>query len=326
MKRGAEVVVVGSYVRDLTWKCAAFPRAGQTVLGEFTGGPGGKGSNQAVAASRAGAATCFVGAVGADAFAAEAKRFYRAEGIAACWIEKPRHPTGTAGILVSAAGENQIVVALGANAALAPRDVEERLWRHARVVVCQFESRLATVAAVLRRARRAGVTTILNPAPMRPDFAPALLREVDILIPNETEFLALVQRLPAAAAVADERFRSASGCLAEAVLTPLVATELHRLCRATGVPYVILTLGARGCLVSQPEGWARLSAHAVSVLDTTGAGDAFVGAFAAGYVKSGGDLLAAARYGNAAAGLAVTKFGTAPAMPRAAQIARLLRA
>jgi ribokinase len=326
MKRATEVVVVGSYVRDLTWKCAAFPRPGETVLGEFVGGPGGKGSNQAVAAARAGASTGFVGAVGQDAFAAEAKRFYRAEGIAARWIEKPRQPTGTAGILVSAAGENQIVVALGANGALAPRDVDLRRWPRAQVVVCQFESALATVASVLRQARRAGMTTILNPAPMRADFDPAILREVDLLIPNETEFLSLVQRVPAAAVLADDRFRSDSGCLAEALLTPLFATELHRLCRALGVPGVILTLGARGCLVSQPAGWTLLPAHGVPVVDTTGAGDAFVGALAAGYVRSGHDLLAAARFGNAAAALTVTKFGTAPAMPRARAIARLLRA
>src|SRR5262245_52755315 len=164
------VVVVGSYVQDLAWRCAKFPAAGETVIGRFALGPGGKGSNQAVAAARAGAATCFVGAVGRDAFAEEARRFYRAEGIAARFIEKPAHATGTAAILVNAAGQNEIVVALGANAALARQDLDATLLRRARVVVTQLESNLAAAAHALRLARRTGVTTILNPAPMRADF------------------------------------------------------------------------------------------------------------------------------------------------------------
>jgi ribokinase len=179
------------------------------VVGEFAAGPGGKGSNQAVAAARAGAETGFIGAVGRDAFGAEAKKFYRAEGIRAVWVEKPNFPTGTAGIVVSAAGENEIVVAMGANQALARADIDPNLIRRAKVVVCQLESNLGASAYVLRTARRAGVTTILNPAPMRADFDPAMLRDVDILIPNETEFLALVQRVPAAAALSVTKFGTA---------------------------------------------------------------------------------------------------------------------
>src|SRR4051812_19939549 len=113
------VVVVGSYVQDLAWRCARFPSAGQTVIGTFALGPGGKGSNQAIAAGRAGAATCFISAVGDDPFADRARDFYRAEKIPAHLARKPRHATGTAAILVDERGENEIVVALGANAALA---------------------------------------------------------------------------------------------------------------------------------------------------------------------------------------------------------------
>jgi len=187
-----QVVVVGSFVQDLTWKCAAFPQAGETVVGTFVTGPGGKGSNQAVAAGRAGSSTLFIGAVGRDAFAAEAKKFYRTEGIAARFVEKPPHATGTAAILVNASGQNEIIVALGANAALRPTDVPVAALRSALVVVTQHENDLRTVAAVLRAARRAGAVTIHNPAPMRTDFDPALLRHVDILIPNESEFAALI--------------------------------------------------------------------------------------------------------------------------------------
>lgn len=310
-----QVVVVGSFVQDLTWRCAEFPRPGETVVGEFVTGPGGKGSNQAVAAGRAGAATHFIGAVGRDAFAADARRFYRENAIGATFVEKTAHPTGTAGILVSAAGQNEIVVALGANAALARGDIDPALIAGARVVVVQLESNLRTAAHVLRLARRAGVRTVLNPAPMRPDFDPALLRLVDVLIPNETEFTTLVNRIPA----------SGRTDFTETELARLAPAELHALARTLGVPAVIVTLGARGCLVSLPDGPTFLPAFRVKAVDTTGAGDAFVGGLAAGLVRFNDDLVAAARFGNAVAALSVTAFGTAPSMPTARKIDAFLR-
>ena len=309
------VVVVGSFVQDLTWKCAAFPGPGETVVGTFVTGPGGKGSNQAVAAGRAGARTLFVGAVGRDAFAADAKKFYRAEGIAARFVEKPPHATGTAAILVNAAGQNEIIVALGANAALRPADVPAAALKSARVVITQHETDLRTVVAVLRAARRAGATTIHNPAPMRADFDPVLLKHVDILIPNETEFAALVKTLGIAG----------GKTVAPETLAALPPRELHALCRALNVPTVIVTLGAKGVFVSQTSGPAFIAAHQVNVVDTTGAGDAFCGGFAAGLVKFSGDILAAARFGNTVAALSVTKFGTAPSMPTAREIAAFLK-
>lgn len=308
----AAVVVVGSYVQDLIWRCANFPRPGETMLGEFASGPGGKGSNQAIASSRAGAATCFVGAVGADLLARDARAFYRREDTACRLIVKPRHRTGTAAILVNRTGENEIVVAPGANAALAPRDVPLALLRSARVVVTQLESNLAATAQALREGRRAGATTILNPAPMRSDFDATLLRDVDVLIPNEAEFVTLLNRRQPG--------------WTEARLRRLAPIKLHELCRELAVPTVIVTLGARGCLLSRPEGFTALPGHTgLHVVDTTGAGDAFVGAFAAGLVRFSGDPLRAATFANAAAALSVTKPGTAPAMPRAAAIARFLR-
>jgi ribokinase len=338
-----QVVVVGSFVQDLTWRCAEFPKAGETVIGTFVAGPGGKGSNQAVAAGRAGAATLFIGAVGRDVFAQSAKAFYRAEGIGARFIEKPKHASGTAGILVNASGQNEIIVALGANAHLQPRDVDPALIRGAKIVICQHETNLAVNAHVFRLARKAGVTTVLNPAPMRPDFDPAILALVDVLIPNETEFVTLMNQsregAPGVAAVYDRRNDSAAASdpgghrpplhpepLTEKTLATLSPDELHALCRTLGVPTVILTLGARGCLVSTAEGPTFIPAHSgIRVVDTTGAGDAFVGGFAAGFVQTGGDLAAAAHYGNTVAALSVTKFGTAPSMPVKNQITRFLR-
>ncbi|MFT3869222.1 MAG: ribokinase [Nibricoccus sp.] len=310
------VVVVGSFVQDLTWKCRAFPRPGETTVGTFKTGPGGKGSNQAVASGRAGVDTLFVGAAGDDAFASQAREFYRAEKIGCQLALKPSHATGTAAILVNENGQNEIIVALGANDHLKKSDVPAKALQQARVVVSQLESNLDTAAYVLKIARKAGVTTVLNPAPMRPDFPATLLNHTDILIPNETEFAALMNLLPQ------------TGCsgFTEDTLKATTETQLHALCQSLGVPTVIVTLGARGCFVSREDGFVFIPAYTgIKVVDTTGAGDAFVGGFAAGLVKFEGDLVAAARFGNAVAALSVTKFGTAPAMPRASEIARFLK-
>jgi len=200
-----QVVVVGSFVQDLAFSCDRFPAPGETVVGRFASGPGGKGSNQAVAAGRAGVAACFVGAVGGDVFAEEARRFYRAEGIAARFIARPPHATATASIVVNRSGQNQIVVALGASAHIRPRDVPASLFRHARVAVCQHEANFPINAHVFGLARRAGATTVLNPAPMRPDFDCGILGLTDVLIPNETEFVAIARLVPATARLVRER-------------------------------------------------------------------------------------------------------------------------
>ena len=310
------VVVVGSYVQDLCWKCERFPQTGQTIVGQFSTGPGGKGSNQAVASGRTGVATLFVGAVGKDAFAKEAKAFYKAEKIGARFVEKSAHATGTAAILVEDSGQNEIVVALGANAALLKTDVPANALKKARVVVAQLESNLTTAAHVLKTAKRAGAITVLNPAPMRPDFDPSTLASVDVLIPNETEFTALVNRLRIAGRTD----------FTEAALQGLAPAALHALCRTLGPATVIVTLGKKGCFVSQKSGHANIPAHTgIRVVDTTGAGDAFVGGFAAGMVKFEGDVLAAAHFANAVAALSVTKTGTAPSMPTKKEIEGFLK-
>jgi ribokinase len=310
------VVVVGSFVQDLMFRCAAFPQAGETVVGQFITGPGGKGSNQAIACGRTGVPTLYVGAIGEDAFGREAEAYYRAAGIPAAFARKKRAATGTAAILVNTAGQNEIVVALGANEALQRRDLPLAALRSADVVVCQCESNLDTTAHALRTARRAGAITILNPAPMRPDFDLGLLRDVAVLIPNETEFASLLTRLPGAGA----------GAPGADELQRLDPAELHARCRQVGVPTVIVTLGSRGCLVSEESGHTFLPAHrGLTVVDTTGAGDAFVGGFAAGLVKHRGDRVKAARLGNAVAALSVTRPGTAPAMPTRRELAAFLR-
>jgi ribokinase len=320
------VVVVGSFNQDLAWNCEHLPSPGETLLGRFRSGPGGKGSNQAIAAGRAGAPTRFIGAVGADSFAAEAKRFYRAEGIATHFVTIRGEPTGTAAILVDAQGQNAIAVALGANDHLRPRDLTAARLRGASVVVCQHEVSLAVNARAFAIAHQIGALAVLNPAPMRSDFDPEILRATDVLIPNESEFLALVNQLPACAALLRRAPFRGRGPLTESSLARFKPAEFHLLCRAFRVPTVIVTLGRHGCFVSEVGRPTSIPAcHGIVAVDTSGAGDAFVGGFAAGLVKFKGDTLAAARYGTVVAGLSVTRPGTAPSMPRRTEIERFRR-
>ncbi|HWA26946.1 MAG TPA: ribokinase [Lacunisphaera sp.] len=311
----ARVVIVGSYVQDLAFYVREFPRPGDSVLAELRTGAGGKGFNQAVAATRTGVPTLFIGALGHDAAGAHAREFARQTGVKADFVVKKKEPTGVAGIAVNAAGQNQIMVALGANLALHTREVPVRPLADAAVVVCQAECDMKTTADVLRLARRNGAVTVFNPAPMHAKVDPAILRHVEVLIPNEAEFVALVNRSP----------RSGVKNFTTDALLRLAPDRLHALCRTFNVPIVIVTLGSRGCFISQPDVYARVQAHEVDAVDTTGAGDAFVGGFAAGLVKFNKNVFEAAHFGNAVAALAVTQHGTAESMPTAREISRFLR-
>ena len=316
MPSSPHVLVVGSIMQDLTFTCADFPVGGQTIMARLAVGQGGKGSNQAIACGRTGIRTTFLGAMGPGAYAEEVAAFYRREKIGCRLALKPAHPTGTAVILINREGQNQIVIEPGANAHLAPADVPRALLAGAKVVVTQLESNQATTAHVLRAARQAGATTLLNPAPMRDDFDSKLLRHVDILIPNESEFVALVQRLPA---IRQQAFN-------ESALLALSWHALHALCRKFGVPTLIVTLGSRGCFISEPHGHLFIPAYrGLKVVDTTGAGDAFCGGFAAGLVRHEGRIAEAARLGTAVAALSITKPGAAFAMPTQAELRRFLK-
>lgn len=309
------VVIVGSYVQDLSFYLAEFPRPGETLPADLRPGAGGKGFNQAVAASQAGAATLFIGAIGQDAAGVGARESARRFGLAAEFVQKKKEPTGVASIAINAAGQNQILVALGANLSLHIRDVPVRPLASAEVVVCQAESDMKTAAHVLRLARRQGAVTIFNPAPMHAKVDLSILRHVEVLIPNEAEFVALVNRSP----------RSGQRSFTTDALLRLAPDRLHTLCRTFNVPIVIVTLGSRGCFVSQPDVYTQVNAHVVDVVDTTGAGDAFVGGFAAGLVKFKRNIIEAAHFANAVAALAVTGHGTAAAMPTAREITRFLK-
>jgi ribokinase len=259
----------------------------------------------------------FVGAVGSDSFAERVQRAYRGDGIECRLIEKKGCSSGTAVILVDGRGQNEIVIDSAANAHLSRTDLPLAILRRAKVVVAQLESNLATTAFALKAARAAKVTTVLNPAPMRSDFRLSLLKNVDILIPNETEFVALVRLLPGA---------GSHTAFDETQLHALSADGLHSLCRRFKVPTVIITLGSKGCFISGRNSCEFVDAFTgVVVKDTTGAGDAFCGGLVAGLSRFGNDIVAAARFGNAVAALAVTKAGAAGAMPSQRQIAAFLR-
>jgi ribokinase len=306
------VVVVGSFNVDQVFRMARFPAPGETCLGRYASGPGGKGFNQAVAAARQGAATVFVGALGDDALAALAIGLARAERIDARWQQVADAATGSAAIWLDGAAQNMIVVAPGANAALSSAHVEAQraAFAGARVLLTQHEVATAASLAAQRLARDAGLLCLHNPAPALASAA-ALVGGCDILTPNESEFVALLAaRGPAPAADA---------------LAGLDDAALHALARTLGVPTVVLTLGAGGAFVSHADparlhddaACYRVPAFAVDPVDTTGAGDAFNGALAARLaLQPRVPLRAAVRYANAVAGMAVEAHGAAPAMPQ----------
>jgi ribokinase len=304
-----KILVLGSFVADVAFRAARLPAWGETLMGSgFALGPGGKGSNQAVAAARAGAEVQILSRLGDDAFGRLARDTWAADGIDASLVENCATPTGSAVILIDELkGENAIIVVPGACFTLAPKDVEAAgdAIRSAGVLLTQLELPLETVECGLRVAREARVRTILNPAPAQ-ELSDTMLGLADFLIPNESE-AALLTGLP--------------------VESVVQAEEAARVLLRRGARCVIVTLGAQGALVCAEGADAQLVSafNAGPVLETTGAGDAFCGGFAAA-LSEGASVLEAARFGCATAGISVTRAGTAPSMPRREEIEALLGA
>ena len=300
----ATVTVVGSYNTDLVFRAPRLPAPGETVLGRgLRSGPGGKGANQAIAAARLGARVALLGTIGEDAFGDAALALFRREGIDTRWLQRSAtEPTGAAAILLDETGQNAIVVAPGANAALTTARVQAAapLLRGSRVVVAQLETPLEAVQEALAIARAAGVTTLLNPAPAQPLPAP-LLSLADLLTPNESE----------AALLAGRPVRDPAGAEAAA-----------RALQARGAATVIVTLGDQGALLVPPGAPAlHVPAPAVPVVDSTGAGDAFSGALAAALAE-GLALPAAVRLAVRAGAFSVGRAGAADSMPTRAELER----
>lgn len=307
------VIVVGSFNVDHVWRCSELPAAGATIAGQYMTGPGGKGFNQAVAAARAGVATSFVCALGDDAGGALARELAAAEGID-LRVEASSEPTGTAGIYVDARGRNTIVIGAGANGTLGAAHVtaDPSLVRKAEVLLAQLESPVETIEAALAMAREARTTTVLNPAPANAPTSMGLLRLADVLVPNETEFAALLSRHVGERAEPD-------------AVAALDGARLHALCRKL-LPHgsVVVTMGSVGVFVSHAEEqlhgdaqpYYRVGAESVAASDTTGAGDAFNGALAAALARAPEQAFAThVRYANRFAALSTERAGAAASMP-----------
>ncbi|TXK18534.1 ribokinase [Homoserinibacter sp. GY 40078] len=294
----SRVVVLGSANMDLVVRQPRLPRLGETMFGSsFRTVPGGKGLNQAIAAARAGAEVAFLGAVGADAFGRELRATLDADGIDVSGIATVDAPTGTAHISVVDGGENAIVVVPDANGVrLALDEAALSIIRAAAYLMVQFERPMPLVAEAVAVARAAGVTTVVTPAPAQP-LPEGFLDDVDILVPNAQEAREL-------AGVDDE------------------AEAARALSTRAGL--VVVTRGSQGALVARGgEVVAEVPAHAVTPVDTTGAGDTFTGVLVA-RLAAGSTEPDALRAASVAAAIATTREGASPSMPSWGEVSPLL--
>ena len=296
------ITVIGSINMDLVVRTPRFPGAGETILGtDFFTAPGGKGANQVVAVARMGAHTAMVGRVGGDSFGERMLSGLQAEGIDTGHVAgEPDAPTGVALITVTDSGENNIIVVPGANGRLTPQDIDnaEEIIASSESIVLQLEIPLPSVIQAINTAARRGVRVILNAAPARP-LSPDLLSKVDYLIVNEHEAALLTG------------------------LAPTQPQEAGQALLSAGVGNVVVTLGEAGALLATRDGVEAVPAFRVSVVDTTAAGDAFVGAFAVALAEGKGPA-EAARTANAAGALAATKLGAQPSLPAREEVERFL--
>lgn len=292
----AKVVVVGSLNMDLVTRASRLPRAGETLVGQtFTTVPGGKGANQAVASARLGADVSMIGCVGTDAYGIQLRDALLVEGIDCRAVSTVEGSSGVALIVVDDTSQNAIVIVAGSNGELTPASLQafDTVLQAANVIVCQLEVPMATVGYALKRGRELGKTVILNPAPASAPLPAEWYASIDYLIPNESEAGAL-------SGVTVDSLDSAR----------LAATRLIQ----AGAGKVIITLGPQGVLFSDGLVFEHLVAPKVKAVDTTAAGDTFVGGFAAA-LANGESEAEAIRFGQVAAALSVTRAGAQPSIP-----------
>jgi ribokinase len=300
------MLVVGSINMDLAVRCPTLPGPGETVLGSsLVQSPGGKGGNQAVAAAKLGGATSMLGCIGADAFGRDLAAALQAAGVRTDLLVVRGERSGVALIEVADGGENSIVVVSGANWLVEPDDVRQALdrIRDAQALLLQLEIPLATVIAAAQAARERGIQVLLDPAPARP-LPDALLRAVDIILPNQHEAAVLtgLEHVDAATArLAGDRLRE------------------------RGVGTALIKLGADGVLMVNASGARQVAGHRVDTVDTTAAGDCLAGALAVALIE-GRSLDDAVIFANAAAALSTTHPGAQESMPTRAEVDRFLAA
>lgn len=296
------VAVVGSLNMDFVIQAPRFPEPGETLTGhQFRNVPGGKGANQAIAASRLGADVSMVGRVGDDHFGRQLRRALADDGVDTKHVTVDRGaPTGVAAVIVERAGGNRIIVVPGANGALTPEDVQAAASTIARsdVLLLQLEVPLPAIVRAVEIAHQGRTQVVLNPAPAQ-SLPQSLVPQVDYLIPNEVEAAML-----------------SGGAGKE----PLACAQALR---QMGFRTVVVTLGEQGALLVDNTGVIQAEALPVAVIDTTAAGDAFVGAFAVAI--AGGETVAEAlRWANAAGALATMRLGAQPSLPTKAALLELL--
>jgi len=303
---GSGVAILGIFVADLAFRAGRMPAIGETIAGTgFKMGPGGKGSNQAVAAARVGANVTFISKIGRDDFGRVALDTWQGEGIATSVGQSDTDPTGAAFIYVNdKTGENAIIVVPGAASTITAADVERSAGaiRNAAVFVTQLEQPIPAAMRGLEIAHAAGVTTIFNPAPAEP-VPDAIYPLCDYVTPNESE----ASLLTGVKVVSLEDARRAGDVFLD-----------------KGVRTALITLGENGALLHSRASSLHIPAfNAGPVVETAGAGDAFNGGFSAAIAR-GDAPEAAARFGCAVAGISVTRPGTAPSMPTLAEVNALL--
>ena len=301
------IYIVGSLNADYVVAVERIPRVGETLPGgDLALYPGGKGANQAVAAARLGGRVKMIGQIGDDAPGRFLLESQISAGVDVSGIGKSAGASGSAQIYIVPSGDNSIVISPAANGRLTPTHVRERLAEIGPqdFLLCQLETPLETVAEALQIARAAGATTILDPAPARA-LSRDILRNVDILTPNETEAAALLGASPA-------------GSESEALIA---ASEL----RAMGPRTLILKLGERGCVVANGTEPRAIPGFAVEAVDTTAAGDTFNAALSV-QLSGGAGMNDAVRWANAAAAVSVTRKGAQPSAPRHIEVEQFLAA
>jgi len=301
------ILTLGSLNMDLITRTPRLPAPGETILGTaFSTASGGKGANQALAAAKLGAPVKMIGRVGADDFGKMLRHDLNAAGVDTQYLGTDANTaTGIASIWVDDTGQNSIIVAPGANARVSRADVDAAVaaFRDARVIVAQLEIPLDTVEYAFQLARKHNLLTILNPAPAQP-LTRAMLALADALIPNETEATQLT-------GIQTVDFESAQNAA--------------RVLRQAGARRVLITLGAQGALWVDGDAPAQsIAPFPVRVVDTTAAGDAFVGALAASLARDN-DWTTSLRQASAAGALATTKLGAQPALPTRAELDAFLQ-
>ena len=297
-----DILVVGSLNADLVVRAPRFPQPGETISGEdLQVIPGGKGANQAVAAARQETNVSMLGRVGEDNFGAFLLENLKSNRVDSQLIQRDDASTGTAIIVVDANGQNSIVLSAGANGKVTDADVNSASFSDFSLLLLQLEIPTPTVLSAARRAHESGLRVILNPAPAN-KLSNELISLADYLIPNETE-LSLLTGLP---------------------VNDMNSTEwAARALLEIGAKNVIVTMGSNGALIVTNSQVTHIETYTVNVVDTTAAGDAFIGGFAAAFLRDK-SLEEAVRYGCACGALATTKFGAQPSLPRKEEVQRFM--